>query len=172
MELDEIISDELSIWLGDVVDAMIDGVNRQNAPKGFTGSKLSASINYRLPAQNEGEIYMNDYWPFFEYGVAGVRNTKKTDGKFRFKSVHPPKSMIDAIAGWILEHGIRIPQVFYREGESKRDAQMRFATAVAYGVKIKGLEMKPFFNPNFNPETLDALGKRIEKRIVENGLNL
>jgi len=32
--------------------------------------------------------------------------------------------------------------------------------------------MKPFFNPNFNPETLDALGKRIEKRIVENGLNL
>ena len=172
MELEEIINDELAIWLQDVIDNMTAAIDRQNAPNGFTGSKLSASINYRLPAQNEGEIYMNDYWPFFEYGVAGVRNQKRNAGKFRYKTVHPPKTMIDAIAGWIFEHGIRIPQVFYREGESKMDAQMRFATAVAYGVKIKGLEMKPFFNPNFNPETLDALGKRIEKRIVENGLNL
>ena len=125
-----------------------------------------------MPEKNEGVIEMNDYWKFFEHGVAGVRNEKRTNGKYRYKSVHPPKTMIKAIFDWVLEHGVPIPSVFTREGKSKEWSRLQFATAVAYGAKIKGLEMKPFFNPNFNDQTLEVLGKRIEKRIVENGLNL
>lgn len=165
-DLDNIIADNLKLWLQKVIDNMRDDLQRKTKMQ-FDGTRLGQSINWNAPGYNEGEIEMNDYWPFVEYGVKGVSGSNG-DGKYSFKTkrVHP--DMVRQIATWTLMHGVPIPNQFMEKAKGNKDAaRYQFATAIAYGVKVRGLKSRKFFTPNFNEQKLDQLGDMIEEDIAK-----
>jgi hypothetical protein len=149
-DMNNIIDEELAIWLQDVVDAMINDANRQMR-SGFDGSKLVGNINWKESRQGEGEIYMPDYWPFFEYGVAAVGQS----GKYSFKTKKVSRSHAMAVKSWLLHHlGISTEKKQYKGMD----------WGIATNVKKRGLPARQFFANNFNPEAMDILGERIRQR--------
>ena len=165
-DLDNIIADNLALWLDHVIKNMRDDLQRKTLMQ-FDGSQLGQSINWNMPGFNEGEIVMNDYWPFVEYGVKGVSGSNG-DGKYSFKTkrVHP--DMVRQIATWTLMHGVPIPNQFMEKAKGNKElARYQFATAIAYGVKVRGLKSRKFFTPNFNEQKLDELGLMIEEDIAK-----
>ncbi len=128
-----------------------DELNRLD--KVDTGS-LASSIKFETTETKNGiiiEVFVNDYYKFIDKGVKGIgRNNKNTTSPYKFRTLNPSQSHVNAIRKWINRNGIKARATDVKKygavGREKRQPQDKsLAYIIARSIKSKGLERTGFW---------------------------
>lgn len=139
------------------MDAMIADM-KYDAPS--NSGRLGDSIYYEFVEGNDGsfviEIYMEDYGEFMEFGVNG---TKKNNGSpFSFTNRKPP---FDSVFDWVKSRNI-----MFRDARGRFITQRSTAFIIQNSIFEKGLEARPFIEPNLD-KNLDGLANLTSEEITK-----
>jgi hypothetical protein len=128
-----------------------DELNRLD--KVDTGS-LASSIKFETTETKNGiiiEVFVNDYYKFIDKGVKGIgRNNKNTTSPYKFRTLTPSQSHVNAIRKWINRNGIKARATDVKKygavGRENRQPQDKsLAYIIARSIKSKGLETTGFW---------------------------
>jgi hypothetical protein len=163
-EIQEKIGEALKEWAqGRVVNA-VNLLAQQEVEK---GSPLSQSIQTTELSTGELSVSIgftaNDYYIFLDEGVRGLKNKVKTSGMFSFKTRFPSRDMISNIRDYLPRYGMK----YNKQGLPKLNKQTidQASVAVAFAVKQKGVNQKPFWKPTFNEKAYNELARLIEEKL-------
>lgn len=158
----EIISKVLKEWADDRVVTAIDTLDKQFAVKPLLGQSITTT-ELKVQGLNIGiGITADDYYIYLDEGVRGLRNKVKNSGLFSFKTPFPSRDMIKNLKEYIP----RVPND-NRFPKPKKDTIEKAAVRMAYAVKQKGVNQKPFWKPTFNEAAFNDLASRLEDALGE-----
>jgi hypothetical protein len=115
---------------------------------------LASSIKFETTETKNGiiiEVFVNDYYKFIDKGVKGIgRNNKNTTSPYKFRTLNPSQSHVNAIRKWIARNGIRARATDVKKygavGRENRQPQDKsLAYIIARSIKSKGLERTGFW---------------------------
>jgi len=115
---------------------------------------LASSIKFETTETKNGiiiEVFVNDYYKFIDKGVKGIgRNNKNTTSPYKFRTLNPSQSHVNAIRKWINRNGIKARATDVKKygavGRENRQPQDKsLAYIIARSIKSKGLERTGFW---------------------------
>jgi hypothetical protein len=133
-----------------------DELNRLD--KVDTGN-LASSIRFETTETKNGiiiSVFVNDYYKFIDSGVRGVgRNNKNTTSPYRFRTLNPSQSHVNAIRQWIARNGIKARATDVKKygavgRESRQPQDKSLAYIIARSIKSKGLVRTGFWTDSIN----------------------
>lgn len=153
----EIISQVLKEWADDRVVTAVKTLDSQFQLKPLLGQSITTT-ELKVQGLNIGiGITADDYYIYLDEGVRGLRNKVKNSGLFSFKTPFPSRDMIKNLKEYIP----RVPND-NRFPKPKKDTIEKAAVRMAYAVKQKGVNQKPFWKPTFNEAAFNDLAARLE----------
>ena len=158
----EVISQVLKEWADDRVVTAIDTLDKQFAIKPLLGQSITTT-ELKVQGLNIGiGITADNYYIYLDEGVKGLRNKVKNSGLFSFKTPFPSRDMIKNLKDYIPRYpnNNNFPK-------PKKDTIEKAAVRMAYAVKQKGVNQKPFWKPTFNEAAFNDLASRLEDALGE-----
>ena len=158
----EIISKVLKEWADDRVVTAIDTLDKQFQVKPLLGQSITTT-ELKVQGLNIGiGITADDYYIYLDEGVRGLKNQVKNSGVFSFKTPFPSRDMVKSLALYIP----RVPANPKYPRNNKYTIE-KAAVRMAYAVKQKGINQKPFWKPTFNEAAFNDLATRLEDALGE-----
>ena len=158
----EIISKVLKEWADDRVVTAIKTLDSQFQVKPLLGQSITTT-ELKVQGLNIGiGITADNYYIYLDEGVRGLRNKVKNSGLFSFKTPFPSRDMIKNLKDYIPRYpnNNNFPK-------PKKDTIEKAAVRMAYAVKQKGVNQKPFWKPTFNEAAFNDLASRLEDALGE-----
>lgn len=161
-EITEKIAKVLKEWADDRVVTAIETLDSQFQVKPLLGQSITTT-ELKVDGLNIGIGFTaDDYYIYLDEGVRGLKNKVKNSGVFSFKTPFPSRDMIKSIALYIP----RVPANPKYPRNNKFTIE-KAAIGMAFAVKQKGVNQKPFWKPTFNEAAFNDLASRLEEALGE-----
>jgi hypothetical protein len=156
-EITKTISELLKQWADERQKKAVETLDSQFAVKPLLGQSITTT-ELKVDGLNIGIGFTaDDYYIYLDEGVRGLKNKVKNSGVFSFKTPFPSRDMIKSIALYIP----RVPANPKYPRNNKFTIE-KAAIGMAYAVKQKGVNQKPFWKPTFNEAAFNDLASRLE----------
>jgi hypothetical protein len=161
-ELTKTISEVLKQWADERQKKAVETLDKQFAVKPLLGQSITTT-ELKVEGLNIGIGFTaDDYYIYLDEGVRGLKNQVKNSGVFSFKTPFPSRDMIKSIALYIP----RVPANPKYPRNNKFTIE-KAAIGMAFAVKQKGVNQKPFWKPTFNEAAFNDLASRLEDALGE-----
>jgi hypothetical protein len=161
-EITKTISEVLKQWADERQKKAVETLDSQFAVKPLLGQSITTT-ELKVDGLNIGIGFTaDDYYIYLDEGVRGLKNKVKNSGVFSFKTPFPSRDMIKSIALYIP----RVPANPKYPRNNKFTIE-KAAIGMAYAVKQKGVNQKPFWKPTFNEAAFNDLAARLEEALGE-----
>jgi hypothetical protein len=159
-EITATISEVLKQWADERQKKAVETLDSQFAVKPLLGQSITTT-ELKVDGLNIGIGFTaDDYYIYLDEGVRGLKNARKNSGVFSFKTPFPSRDMIKSIALYIP----RIPANPKYPKNNKYTIE-KAAIGMAFAVKQKGVNQKPFWKPTFNEAAFNDLASRLEEAL-------
>jgi hypothetical protein len=156
-ELTEKIGKVLKEWADDRGVTAVKTLDSQFTLKPLLGQSITTT-ELKVDGLNIGIGFTaDDYYIYLDEGVRGLKNQVKNSGVFSFKTPFPSRDMIKNLKDYIPRYPNN--NAFPKP---KKDTIEKAAIRMAYAVKQKGVNQKPFWKPTFNEAAFNDLASRLE----------
>lgn len=160
-EITEKIANVLAEWSQERIDNAKELLNNQKVPYTSPLNQSIQTTELKVQGLNIGIGFTaNDYYIYLDEGVRGLKNKVKTSGLFSFKTPFPSRDMIRNLKDYIP----RYPNNSAFPKPNKYSVE-KAAIGMAYAVKQKGVNQKPFWKPTFNEAAFNYLANRLEEAL-------
>jgi hypothetical protein len=159
-EITKTISEVLKLWADERQKKAVETLDSQFAVKPLLGQSITTT-ELKVDGLNIGIGFTaDDYYIYLDEGVRGLKNKVKNSGVFSFKTPFPSRDMIKNLKGYIPRYpnNSAFPK-------PKKDTIEKAAIRMAYAVKQKGVNQKPFWKPTFNEAAFNDLASRLEEAL-------
>jgi hypothetical protein len=161
-ELTKTISEVLKQWADERQKKAVETLDSQFAVKPLLGQSITTT-ELKVEGLNIGIGFTaDDYYIYLDEGVRGLKNKVKNSGVFSFKTPFPSRDMIKNLKDYIPRYPNN--NAFPKP---KKDTIEKAAIRMAYAVKQKGVNQKPFWKPTFNEAAFNDLAARLEEALGE-----
>jgi hypothetical protein len=161
-EITKLISQVLDDWATDRVNTAVKTLDSQFILKPLLGQSITTT-ELKVDGLNIGIGFTaDDYYIYLDEGVRGLKNKVKNSGVFSFKTPFPSRDMIKNLKDYIPRYPNN--NAFPKP---KKDTIEKAAIRMAYAVKQKGVNQKPFWKPTFNEDAFNDLASRLEDALGE-----
>ena len=164
-EITEKIAEVLAEWSQGRIDNAKDLLKSQAIPYTSPLNQSIQTTELKVQGLNIGIGFTaNDYYIYIDEGVKGLKNRVQNSGVFSFKTPFPSRDMIKSLEDYIPRYGI-VPS-----GGGKKvtiPKKEKAAIGMAYAIKQKGVNQKPFWKPTFNEAAFNDLASRLEEALGE-----
>jgi hypothetical protein len=161
-EITKTISEVLKQWALEREEKAIETLDSQFAVKPLLGQSITTT-ELKVEGLNIGIGFTaDDYYIYLDEGVRGLKNKVKNSGVFSFKTPFPSRDMIKNLKDYIPRYPNN--NAFPKP---KKDTIEKAAIRMAYAVKQKGVNQKPFWKPTFNEAAFNDLASRLEEALGE-----
>jgi hypothetical protein len=161
-EITKTISEVLKQWALEREEKAIETLDSQFAVKPLLGQSITTT-ELKVEGLNIGIGFTaDDYYIYLDEGVRGLKNKVKNSGVFSFKTPFPSRDMIKNLKDYIPRYPNN--NAFPKP---KKDTIEKAAIRMAYAVKQKGVNQKPFWKPTFNEAAFNDLAARLEEALGE-----
>jgi hypothetical protein len=161
-EITKTISEVLKQWALEREEKAIETLDSQFAVKPLLGQSITTT-ELKVDGLNIGIGFTaDDYYIYLDEGVRGLKNKVKNSGVFSFKTPFPSRDMIKNLKDYIPRYPNN--NAFPKP---KKDTIEKAAIRMAYAVKQKGVNQKPFWKPTFNEAAFNDLAARLEEALGE-----
>jgi hypothetical protein len=161
-ELTKTISEVLKQWADERQKKAVETLDSQFAVKPLLGQSITTT-ELKVEGLNIGIGFTaDDYYIYLDEGVRGLKNKVKNSGVFSFKTPFPSRDMIKNLKDYIPRYPNN--NAFPKP---KKDTIEKAAIRMAYAVKQKGVNQKPFWKPTFNEAAFNDLASRLEDALGE-----
>jgi hypothetical protein len=161
-EITKTISEVLKLWADERQKKAVETLDSQFAVKPLLGQSITTT-ELKVDGLNIGIGFTaNDYYIYLDEGVRGLKNQVKNSGVFSFKTPFPSRDMIKNLRDYIP----RYPNNSAFPKPNKYTVE-KAAIGMAYAVKQKGVNQKPFWKPTFNEAAFNDLAARLEDALGE-----
>ena len=161
-EITEKIGKALKEWADDRVVTAVETLDSQFQVKPLLGQSITTT-ELKVDGLNIGIGFTaDDYYIYLDEGVRGLKNKVKNSGVFSFKTPFPSRDMIKNLKDYIPRYPNN--NAFPKP---KKDTIEKAAIRMAYAVKQKGVNQKPFWKPTFNEAAFNDLAARLEEALGE-----
>jgi hypothetical protein len=159
-EITKTISEVLKQWALEREEKAIETLDSQFAVKPLLGQSITTT-ELKVNGLNIGIGFTaDDYYIYLDEGVRGLKNKVKNSGVFSFKTPFPSRDMIKNLKDYIPRYPNN--NAFPKP---KKDTIEKAAIRMAYAVKQKGVNQKPFWKPTFNEAAFNDLAARLEEAL-------
>jgi hypothetical protein len=159
-EITKTISEVLKQWALEREEKAIETLDSQFAVKPLLGQSITTT-ELKVDGLNIGIGFTaDDYYIYLDEGVRGLKNKVKNSGVFSFKTPFPSRDMIKNLKDYIPRYPNN--NAFPKP---KKDTIEKAAIRMAYAVKQKGVNQKPFWKPTFNEAAFNDLAARLEEAL-------
>jgi hypothetical protein len=156
-EITATISEVLKQWADERQKKAVETLDSQFAVKPLLGQSITTT-ELKVEGLNIGIGFTaDDYYIYLDEGVRGLKNKVKNSGVFSFKTPFPSRDMIKNLKDYIPRYPNN--NAFPKP---KKDTIEKAAIRMAYAVKQKGVNQKPFWKPTFNEAAFNDLAARLE----------
>ena len=156
-EITKTISEVLKQWADERQKKAVETLDSQFAVKPLLGQSITTT-ELKVEGLNIGIGFTaDDYYIYLDEGVRGLKNKVKNSGVFSFKTPFPSRDMIKNLKDYIPRYPNN--NAFPKP---KKDTIEKAAIRMAYAVKQKGVNQKPFWKPTFNEAAFNDLASRLE----------
>jgi hypothetical protein len=161
-EITATISEVLKQWADERQKKAVETLDSQFAVKPLLGQSITTT-ELKVEGLNIGIGFTaDDYYIYLDEGVRGLKNKVKNSGVFSFKTPFPSRDMIKNLKDYIPRYPNN--NAFPKP---KKDTIEKAAIRMAYAVKQKGVNQKPFWKPTFNEAAFNDLAARLEEALGE-----
>jgi hypothetical protein len=161
-ELTKTISEVLKQWADERQKKAVETLDSQFAVKPLLGQSITTT-ELKVEGLNIGIGFTaDDYYIYLDEGVRGLKNKVKNSGVFSFKTPFPSRDMIKNLKDYIPRYPNN--NAFPKP---KKDTIEKAAIGMAFAVKQKGVNQKPFWKPTFNEAAFNDLASRLEEALGE-----
>jgi hypothetical protein len=161
-EITKTISEVLKQWAIEREEKAIETLDSQFQVKPLLGQSITTT-ELKVDGLNIGIGFTaDDYYIYLDEGVRGLKNKVKNSGVFSFKTPFPSRDMIKNLKDYIPRYPNN--NAFPKP---KKDTIEKAAIRMAYAVKQKGVNQKPFWKPTFNEAAFNDLAARLEEALGE-----
>jgi hypothetical protein len=161
-EITATISEVLKQWADERQKKAVETLDSQFAVKPLLGQSITTT-ELKVEGLNIGIGFTaDDYYIYLDEGVRGLKNKVKNSGLFSFKTPFPSRDMIKNLKDYIPRYPNN--NAFPKP---KKDTIEKAAIRMAYAVKQKGVNQKPFWKPTFNEAAFNDLASRLEDALGE-----
>jgi hypothetical protein len=161
-EITKTISEVLKQWADEREKKAVETLDSQFAVKPLLGQSITTT-ELKVDGLNIGIGFTaDDYYIYLDEGVRGLKNKVKNSGVFSFKTPFPSRDMIKNLKDYIPRYPNN--NAFPKP---KKDTIDKAAIRMAYAVKQKGVNQKPFWKPTFNEAAFNDLASRLEEALGE-----
>jgi hypothetical protein len=161
-EITKTISEVLKQWADEREKKAVETLDSQFAVKPLLGQSITTT-ELKVDGLNIGIGFTaDDYYIYLDEGVRGLKNKVKNSGVFSFKTPFPSRDMIKNLKDYIPRYPNN--NAFPKP---KKDTIDKAAIRMAYAVKQKGVNQKPFWKPTFNEAAFNDLAARLEEALGE-----
>jgi hypothetical protein len=161
-EITATISEVLKQWADERQKKAVETLDSQFAVKPLLGQSITTT-ELKVEGLNIGIGFTaDDYYIYLDEGVRGLKNKVKNSGVFSFKTPFPSRDMIKNLKDYIPRYPNN--NAFPKP---KKDTIEKAAIRMAYAVKQKGVNQKPFWKPTFNEAAFNDLAARLEDALGE-----
>jgi hypothetical protein len=161
-EITATISEVLKQWADERQKKAVETLDSQFAVKPLLGQSITTT-ELKVEGLNIGIGFTaDDYYIYLDEGVRGLKNKVKNSGVFSFKTPFPSRDMIKNLKDYIPRYPNN--NAFPKP---KKDTIEKAAIRMAYAVKQKGVNQKPFWKPTFNEAAFNDLASRLEEALGE-----
>ena len=161
-EITKTISEVLKQWALEREEKAIETLDSQFAVKPLLGQSITTT-ELKVDGLNIGIGFTaDDYYIYLDEGVRGLKNKVKNSGVFSFKTPFPSRDMIKNLKDYIPRYPNN--NAFPKP---KKDTIEKAAIGMAFAVKQKGVNQKPFWKPTFNEAAFNDLAARLEEALGE-----
>jgi hypothetical protein len=161
-EITKTISEVLKQWADERQKKAVETLDSQFAVKPLLGQSITTT-ELNVDGLNIGIGFTaDDYYIYLDEGVRGLKNKVKNSGVFSFKTPFPSRDMIKNLKDYIPRYPNN--NAFPKP---KKDTIEKAAIRMAYAVKQKGVNQKPFWKPTFNEAAFNDLAARLEEALGE-----
>jgi hypothetical protein len=159
-EITKTISEVLKQWADERQKKAVETLDSQFAVKPLLGQSITTT-ELKVEGLNIGIGFTaDDYYIYLDEGVRGLNNKVKNSGVFSFKTPFPSRDMIKNLKDYIPRYPNN--NAFPKP---KKDTIEKAAIRMAYAVKQKGVNQKPFWKPTFNEAAFNDLASRLEEAL-------
>ena len=159
-EITKTISEVLKQWALEREEKAIETLDSQFQVKPLLGQSITTT-ELKVDGLNIGIGFTaDDYYIYLDEGVRGLKNKVKNSGVFSFKTPFPSRDMIKNLKDYIPRYPNN--NAFPKP---KKDTIEKAAIRMAYAVKQKGVNQKPFWKPTFNEAAFNDLASRLEEAL-------
>ena len=159
-EITKTISEVLKLWADERQKKAVETLDSQFAVKPLLGQSITTT-ELKVDGLNIGIGFTaDDYYIYLDEGVRGLKNKVKNSGVFSFKTPFPSRDMIKNLKDYIPRYPNN--NAFPKP---KKDTIEKAAIRMAYAVKQKGVNQKPFWKPTFNEAAFNDLASRLEEAL-------
>jgi hypothetical protein len=161
-EITKTISEVLKQWADERQKKAVETLDSQFAVKPLLGQSITTT-ELKVDGLNIGIGFTaDDYYIYLDEGVRGLKNKVKNSGVFSFKTPFPSRDMIKNLKDYIPRYpnNSAFPK-------PKKDTIEKAAIRMAYAVKQKGVNQKPFWKPTFDEAAFNDLAARLEEALGE-----
>jgi hypothetical protein len=156
-EITATISEVLKQWADERQKKAVETLDSQFAVKPLLGQSITTT-ELKVEGLNIGIGFTaDDYYIYLDEGVRGLKNKVKNSGVFSFKTPFPSRDMIKNLRDYIP----RYPNNSAFPKPNKYTVE-KAAIGMAFAVKQKGVNQKPFWKPTFNEAAFNDLAARLE----------
>jgi hypothetical protein len=156
-EITKTISEVLKQWADEREKKAVETLDSQFAVKPLLGQSITTT-ELKVDGLNIGIGFTaDDYYIYLDEGVRGLKNKVKNSGVFSFKTPFPSRDMIKNLRDYIP----RYPNNSAFPKPNKYTVE-KAAIGMAFAVKQKGVNQKPFWKPTFNEAAFNDLAARLE----------
>jgi hypothetical protein len=161
-EITATISEVLKQWADERQKKAVETLDSQFTLKPLLGQSITTT-ELKVEGLNIGIGFTaDDYYIYLDEGVRGLKNKVKNSGLFSFKTPFPSRDMIKNLKDYIPRYPNN--NAFPKP---KKDTIEKAAIRMAYAVKQKGVNQKPFWKPTFNEAAFNDLAARLEDALGE-----
>jgi hypothetical protein len=161
-EITKTISEVLKQWADERQKKAVETLDSQFAVKPLLGQSITTT-ELKVDGLNIGIGFTaDDYYIYLDEGVRGLKNKVKNSGVFSFKTPFPSRDMIKNLRDYIP----RYPNNSAFPKPNKYTVE-KAAIGMAFAVKQKGVNQKPFWKPTFNEAAFNDLASRLEDALGE-----
>jgi hypothetical protein len=161
-EITKTISEVLKQWADERQKKAVETLDSQFAVKPLLGQSITTT-ELKVEGLNIGIGFTaDDYYIYLDEGVRGLKNKVKNSGVFSFKTPFPSRDMIKNLKDYIP----RYPNNSAFPKPNKYTVE-KAAIGMAFAVKQKGVNQKPFWKPTFNEAAFNDLAARLEEALGE-----
>jgi hypothetical protein len=161
-EITATISEVLKQWADERQKKAVETLDSQFQVKPLLGQSITTT-ELKVEGLNIGIGFTaDDYYIYLDEGVRGLKNKVKNSGVFSFKTPFPSRDMIKNLKDYIPRYPNN--NAFPKP---KKDTIEKAAIRMAYAVKQKGVNQKPFWKPTFNEAAFNDLAARLEEALGE-----
>lgn len=161
--INDLIAEALDEWATERTDNAKRILNDKGIKQNTDLAQSIYFLNKATGGVSKVEIYANDYYVFVDEGVQGLNGTQDTTGRFKYKNMNTPKSMVNSIQKWVASRGL--VSASPRGKSVTIPKSFSLAWAIAKSVKKKGIRKTLFWSDTFNDNGYQLLVDKITEKL-------